>query len=100
MTTHQPQPQTHPPPQQQPMVEPLSPKEVEVLYLLFNPELDQSDIARQLSITRTTVSFHTINIYSKLQVSSRFEAICKYAQLNSDYRQAFFDFLQAQNQAA
>jgi DNA-binding NarL/FixJ family response regulator len=71
----------------------LTPKEVEVIYLLFNPEIDLSDIARKLFVTRSAVSQHTVSIYSKLQVSSRFEAICKYAQMDDDYRQAFFNFL-------
>lgn len=71
----------------------LSSTEVKVLYLLFNPELDLSDIARELFVTRGTVSFHTVNIYSKLSVGSRFEAICKFAQVDTAYREAFFNFL-------
>lgn len=80
-------------------VEPLdfTPKEIEVLFLLFNPEMDLSDIARKLLVTRGTVNQHTVNIYSKLQVSSRFEAICKYAQIDDDYREAFFSFLNSNN---
>lgn len=71
----------------------LTEREVEVLYLLFYPELDLSDIARKLVISRNGVGQHTLNIYSKLQVTSRFEAICKFAQLDENYRKAFFKFL-------
>lgn len=73
--------------------EPLTPREVEVLYLLFDFDLDPTDIAARLSITRSTVKFHTLSIYSKLGVDSRFEAICCYARINPEYRAAFISFL-------
>lgn len=80
---------------QQANQEPLefTPREKEVLYLLFNPEIDLSDIARKLVVSRSSVNQFTVSIYSKLQVGSRFEAICRFAQIDETYREAFFNFL-------
>lgn len=74
-------------------IEPLTPREEEVLYLLFHFELDPSEIAEKLSISKSTLAGHTLNIYSKLGVSSRFEAVCKYAGLEENYRLAFIYFI-------
>jgi DNA-binding NarL/FixJ family response regulator len=87
------------PASQQEPLNALTEREIEVLYLLFNPEMDLSDIARKLFISRSGIAQHTLNIYTKLQVTSRFEAICKFAQLDPDYREAFFNFLNS-NKAA
>lgn len=73
--------------------EPLTPKELEVLKLMLNPELDRADIARELGITRYTVCTHILSIFSKLHVSSRFEAICKYAKMDESFRQAFIEMI-------
>ena len=54
----------------QPLVEPLSQRELEVLRL-FRSELSGPDIARELVIALSTVRTHTNSIYSKLGVNSR-----------------------------
>lgn len=72
----------------QSLIEPLTPREKEVLYELLNPEMEQIDIAKKLIISKDTVTTHTINIYSKLHVSTRLEAILKFAQIDLDFRGA------------
>lgn len=52
----------------------LSTRELEILRLLKS-DLDGPDIARELSISLNTLRFHAKNIYRKLQVSSRREAV-------------------------
>jgi two-component system response regulator DegU len=54
--------------------ESLTPREMEVLCLLAQG-LDNTAIADQLSITKRTVQNHVSNIYGKLMVSSRTEAM-------------------------
>jgi LuxR family maltose regulon positive regulatory protein len=65
----------------QPLIEPLTPREREVLQLIAigrsNPE-----IAAQLVIAVTTVKTHVRNIYGKLQVTSRFQAVARARDLN------------------
>lgn len=58
----------------QPLVEPLSERELEVLRLL-DSELDGPDIARELVVSLNTVRTHTRNIYAKLGVNSRRAAV-------------------------
>jgi LuxR family maltose regulon positive regulatory protein len=69
------------PPGVQPLVEPLTPREREVLQLIAagrsNPE-----IAEQLVIAVTTVKTHVKNIYGKLQVTNRFQAVARAQDLN------------------
>jgi LuxR family maltose regulon positive regulatory protein len=69
------------PPGVRPLIEPLTPREREVLQLIAaghsNPE-----IAEQLVIAVTTVKTHAQNIYGKLQVSNRFQAIARAQDLN------------------
>jgi len=60
----------------QPLVEPLSPREREVLALLAAGHSNR-DIARELVITVGTVKKHTHNIYGKLQAASRTQAIAR-----------------------
>lgn len=55
----------------------LSPREEETLDLLTKGAR-YKEIAHQLDITITTVRFHLNNIYRKLHVSSRTEAVVKY----------------------
>lgn len=52
----------------------LTDREVEVLRLLAEGRSNKQ-IADQLSITIRTVKFHTNNIYSKMLVASRAEAV-------------------------
>jgi LuxR family transcriptional regulator, maltose regulon positive regulatory protein len=61
-------------PRRQPLEEPLSERELEVLRLL-GTDLDGPGIARQLVIGLSTVRSHTKSIYAKLGVSSRRAAV-------------------------
>jgi LuxR family transcriptional regulator, maltose regulon positive regulatory protein len=56
------------------LVDPLSDRELEVLRLLAS-ELSGPEIARHLVVSLNTVRTHTKNIYSKLGVGSRREAV-------------------------
>ena len=58
----------------QPLSEPLSPREREVLQLL-GQGLSNAEIAHKLAISTATVKVHTRNIYGKLAVSNRAQAI-------------------------
>ena len=62
------------------LVEPLSEREVEVLRLLAGG-LTPADVARRLVLSPNTLKAHTQNIYSKLDVHSRIEAINKAREL-------------------
>lgn len=53
---------------------PLTPREVQVLRLLAQG-LDNEAIARRLVVTKRTVQNHVSNIYGKLEVASRTEAM-------------------------
>lgn len=53
---------------------PLTPREIEVLQLLATG-LSNKAIARQLNISEHTVKFHISSIFSKLNASSRTEAV-------------------------
>ncbi|MEQ8927831.1 MAG: response regulator transcription factor, partial [Fulvivirga sp.] len=55
---------------------PLSPRETEVLELLAKGK-SYSMIADELFVTKETAKSHIKNIYSKLQVNSKSEAIAK-----------------------
>ncbi|MBN1310373.1 MAG: hypothetical protein JXB30_03065 [Anaerolineae bacterium] len=65
----------------QPLVEPLSERELEVLGLISSG-LSNNDIARQLYIAVGTVKRHINNIYGKLDVASRTQAIVKARELH------------------
>ena len=56
------------------LVDPLSDRELDVLRLLAS-ELSGPDIARHLVVSLNTVRTHTKNIYAKLGVGSRREAV-------------------------
>ena len=62
------------------MVEPISPREQEVLQLAAGG-LTNRAIGRRLGISDRTVQGHLANIYAKLQVASRTEAVTKALQL-------------------
>jgi LuxR family maltose regulon positive regulatory protein len=59
----------------------LSNRELEVLRLLVHTSLTIEEIAAELYVTAHTVRSHTKNIYSKLDVHSRLEAIERAAEL-------------------
>ncbi len=58
------------------LVEPLSKRELEILYLIAQG-LTNSEIAQQIFISAQTVKVHTHNIYGKLGVNSRRQAVTK-----------------------
>ena len=60
----------------QALVEPLSPRELEVLHLIALGKTNEA-IARQLIVSRGTVKAHTASIYRKLDVNSRTQAIAR-----------------------
>ena len=62
------------------LVEPLSKRELEVLHLIAVGRTND-EIARQLIVSRGTVKAHTANIYRKLDVSNRTEAVARARQL-------------------
>jgi LuxR family maltose regulon positive regulatory protein len=64
----------------QPLLEPLSQRELEVLRLL-RTELSGPEIARELVIALTTLRTHTKRIYSKLNVESRRAAVKRATEL-------------------
>ncbi len=68
------------PPAAQPLVEPLSERELEVLHLLAQG-LSNREIGERLFLALPTVKGHNRNIYSKLQVRRRTEAIARAREL-------------------
>jgi LuxR family maltose regulon positive regulatory protein len=60
----------------QAFVEPLSPRELEVLQLLALGRTNQ-EIAGQLIVSRGTIKAHTASIYRKLDVANRTEAVAR-----------------------
>src|SRR2546430_4824918 len=71
----------HDRPSKQPLVEPLSERELDVLRLL-GTDLDGPEIARQLVVSLSTLRTHTRSIYSKLGVNSRRAAVSRADELN------------------
>jgi LuxR family maltose regulon positive regulatory protein len=63
------------------LVEPLTPRELEVLTLLRGP-LSIKEIALKLNISYETVRRHTANIYGKLDVNQRWNAVAIAEELN------------------
>ena len=64
-----------------PLIEPLSKRELEVVKLLAQG-LSNAQIAQKLYLSAGTVKVHTRNIYGKLGVNSRTQAIAQARQLN------------------
>ncbi|HMO56437.1 MAG TPA: LuxR C-terminal-related transcriptional regulator [Roseiflexaceae bacterium] len=71
-------------PARQPLIEPLSQRELDVLRLL-NTELSGPEIARELVIGLSTVRTYTKSIYSKLNVSNRRAAVKRATELGLIY---------------
>ncbi|MEL7069607.1 MAG: LuxR C-terminal-related transcriptional regulator [Cyanobacteria bacterium J06581_3] len=65
----------------QPLIEPLSQRELEVLRLL-KTELSGPEIARELVVALSTVRTHTKRIYSKLDVTNRRAAVKRATELD------------------
>jgi LuxR family maltose regulon positive regulatory protein len=68
-------------PVDQGLVDPLSPRELDVLRLL-GTHLDGPDIARQLFVSLNTLRTHTKNIYAKLGVNNRRAAVHRGEELD------------------
>ncbi|MEZ4863461.1 MAG: LuxR C-terminal-related transcriptional regulator [Caldilineaceae bacterium] len=68
-------------PASQPLIEPLSERELDVLRLL-NTELSGPEIARKLMVSLNTMRTHTKNIYSKLGVNNRRAAVRRAEELD------------------
>jgi LuxR family maltose regulon positive regulatory protein len=64
----------------QPLIEPLSPRELEVLHLIAQGRTNK-EIAGQLVVAPGTVKAHTSHIYRKLDVTNRTEAVARARQL-------------------
>jgi LuxR family maltose regulon positive regulatory protein len=64
-----------------PLIEPLTDREREVLGLMAQG-LSNPEIAKELFISVTTVKTHAKNIYGKLNVKNRFQAIQRAGELN------------------
>lgn len=62
------------------LVESLTPREKEVLYILVTEGLSNKKIAERLHISIGTVETHLSNIYGKLGVESRTEAVAWVSQ--------------------
>jgi LuxR family maltose regulon positive regulatory protein len=58
------------------LVEPLTPRELEVLALLGEP-LSPKEIARKLDISYGTLKRHVANVYGKLGVTTRWDAVAQ-----------------------
>jgi LuxR family maltose regulon positive regulatory protein len=67
-------------PVDQPLIEPLSERELEVLRLLQS-DLDGPDMARDLTVSLATVRTHTRNVYAKLGVNNRRAAVRRAGEL-------------------
>lgn len=68
-------------PASQPLIEPLSQRELDVLRLL-KTELSGPEIARELIVSLSTLRTHTKNIYTKLGVNSRRAAVRRAEELD------------------
>ncbi len=69
------------PPPAQPLIDSLTKRELEILFLIA-AGLKNQEIADQLFISLNTVLYHIKNIYSKLGVNKRTQAIAKAKEIN------------------
>jgi len=58
------------------LIEPLSERELEVLRLIAEG-LANEEIAQRLVLSLPTIKWHTSNVYGKLSVKNRTEAVAK-----------------------
>ena len=71
---------TSSPPTSQPLLEPLSSRELEVLHLMAQGRSNQ-EISERLFLALSTVKGHNRNIFGKLQVQRRTEAVARAREL-------------------
>jgi LuxR family maltose regulon positive regulatory protein len=64
----------------QPLIDPLSQRELEVLGLVAQG-LSNDEISRRLFLSVSTVKGHNLRIFGKLQVKSRTEAVARAREL-------------------
>ncbi len=64
----------------QPLIEPLSPRELEVLHLMAQG-LSNQEMCERLFLALSTVKGHNRNIFGKLQVQRRTEAVARAREL-------------------
>jgi LuxR family maltose regulon positive regulatory protein len=74
-------PEQPPSPARSALAEPLTPRELEILTLLRGPS-SIKEIALKLNIAYATAKRHTINIYAKLGVSQRWDAVAQAEELS------------------
>jgi ATP/maltotriose-dependent transcriptional regulator MalT len=70
----------HPTPKPQPLIDPLSERELEVLRLVAQG-LSNDQISKKLFLSVNTVKGHNLRIFGKLQVKSRTEAVARAREL-------------------
>jgi LuxR family maltose regulon positive regulatory protein len=70
----------HLPARSQPLIEPLSDRELEVLRLVAHG-LSNDEISKRLFLSVSTVKGHNLRIFGKLQVKSRTEAVARAREL-------------------
>jgi LuxR family maltose regulon positive regulatory protein len=70
----------HIPPPSQPLIDPLSDRELEVLRLVAQG-LSNDEISKMLFLSVSTVKGHNLRIFGKLQVKSRTEAVARAHEL-------------------
>jgi LuxR family maltose regulon positive regulatory protein len=63
------------------LIDPLSDRELELLHLIANGMSNQQ-VAEELVLTVGTVKWHLSNIYSKLGVNSRTQAVARARELH------------------
>jgi LuxR family maltose regulon positive regulatory protein len=63
-----------------PLVEPLSEREIEVLHFIA-AGMSNQDIAQKLVVALSTIQWHLKNIYAKLNVHSRTQAVARAREL-------------------
>ena len=68
------------PPPAQPLIEPLSPRELEILHLMA-AGLSNQEMCERLFLALSTVKGHNRNIFGKLQVQRRTEAVARAREL-------------------
>jgi LuxR family maltose regulon positive regulatory protein len=68
------------PPPAQPLIEPLSPRELEVLHLMA-AGLSNQEMCERLFLALSTVKGHNRNIFGKLGVQRRTEAVARAREL-------------------